>query len=316
MTSDAKELVIDFAVLIRILVRRWAWIAGAVAIGIAAGYGAAKLMSPKYKARVVFVPGGGGGMNQNLQALGMLTGKLGISSDASEPPFLSHFEDFLKTRNFLGEMRGDIQGDTVLTGMLSRFYGAGVTSSDSVFYGTASGLIKPVKEKELFIIEVVTPDPRLSFLLSQAAFDAFDKKLKSTRMQSAADNLKFIQKLAAETRREMEIRSDELRQFQENNHDASSPNLMRIRQGLMLNLKLAEEKYILTVKENEAAKIQLEKQEENLVLIDKPYFDPASIFPKPSKFMALGALLAAFATIAAIGIWTQSSWILGRETPG
>jgi capsular polysaccharide biosynthesis protein len=309
MDAGNLEWEINLLRLAKEIGRKWWILAIAVFAGLGAGYVLSKVMTKKYSSKVVFVTEQSKSIEQTLPSLGLLTGGLGLGGLTSEPPFISHFEDFIKTRSFLGSLKEKVATDSTRE-LLLKYYGAEVMDTGTAFYGVAGSLLKGTRKDGLIKLEAITKDPALSLGLAKAAFVTFQTKLNQVRMQSVMENLDFIQKLVARNLQDYEQKSGELRIFLERNMDASSPSLQQTKQRLMLSVKLAEEKYILSIKEEETLKIKRDKTENNIVMIEEPYFSVFPVSPSAPLNLALGGFLGCALSIFFVMMYKRKTWLV------
>lgn len=305
------ELEIDFMRLAREFARRWILAAALLALGSAAGAVAFKLMAKRYSSQVAFVTQKEGSLEQSLPNLGLLTGKLGINSESGDPPFVAHFEEFIKTRNFTNTLRTRAMGDSTRR-LIERHYGAGIAESEDRFNSLVNSLLKATNKEGLFKFEFMTVDPRLSFLLAREALKAYASRLEEVRSKVVDENFAFMQNLVAENQVDLEKRSDQLRKFLEKNRETASPELQQHREELMLKLKLAQEKYVISIKELESVRIKKEKSEEDIVVLDEPWFNKDPVSPNLAKNMALGSFAAALLFLLWVAVAARKSWIIPK----
>jgi hypothetical protein len=307
-----EELEIDLAALVREFLRRWIWLLLASILGFLAGKTATMAMTKKYSARLVFVPEDASSSGQMLSSLSLITGRMGLSGESETQPYLSHFEKFLKTRNFTSSLRNTMERDSAL-GSVKNWYGAGVLESESRFNSWASSCLKGLKKDGLYNLEAVSKDPELSYLLVRLAFKTFEERIHMARMETLEEDLSFVQGLVSNSKADMRRVSDDLRRFLERNRSATSPELQQVEQRMHLDLKLAEEKYVLAIKELETIKIKKEKKSGKEVLIETPYLDPNPVFPDGFRFGLGGGIAAFFLCALVIGFAGKGRWIVKRS---
>jgi capsule polysaccharide export protein KpsE/RkpR len=304
-TTPQRAMVIDMAQLIQAVFRRKGILLFAILAAIATGMAWHATAKRKYTATVSFV------RNQpdEAPALGGLGSFsiLGLGGQSSEPPLLKFIDKYLASREFISHLqKRTIQGQPLPKALSPD------TSAEG-FYGVMSDRIKVTKETGLISITLWDHDAGTSLQLANLVFDQYETDFDNARHKSIQENLTFANEMVGKSRRDLVSAASALRDFLERNRGLGSPALEQARNELMMNEKLAEERYMMAEKERGALEIKNERNEQGLVIIERPFFPSSPVYPKRLVTMSLPLFIGLFLALVLIGILERRTWITLKE---
>lgn len=304
-TNGQHAMIIDMAQFFRAVLRRKGILLLAAIAGVAAGLAWHALAAKRYSSTISFVRNQAMDEASPLGGLGPLS-LLGMGGQTWDPPLLKFIDKYLKSREFISQMRSESYLGQPLPVALDP---KKPDTTAEGFYGRMSGRIKVVKETGLISIKVWDRDPGLSMHLTNLVFDRFQADFDNARRKAIQENLEFANDMVAKSRKELTGAGSALRDFLERNRGLGSPSLEQQRNELMMKERLAQERYLMAEKERGALEIKNERKEQSLVIIEKPFLPASPDYPKRILTVTL-PLLAAFAlAFLAIGILDRRSWI-------
>lgn len=309
--EPARELEIDLLGLLRILVRRKLLFALAVILGLGGGLAAHRLLPKRYESGVSFAFQTQGGGNSRLQQLAALAGNVNLRQEGS--PFVAHLKPFSKTREVTGRLMDLRYGDSTLRQIL---LGPAVDTAGKdiaySFHSKVTSLYELLKEDEMYRLSVEMDDPAKARFLAQNLFDTISWLLEEKRREGIKKKLVFLDSLVNGYRMQYEASSNSKKKFQMENLDANSPVLAQRREQIYLQLKLDEEKYLLSVREREELRIRYQQSEEPLIVLEGAFIPQYPIFPSRTKCLLAGVALTLLLLVLAVGYRDRSAWIRGR----
>lgn len=298
-------MVIDFMQFFKVVLKRKGILLLALAAGLAMGIAWQILAKKKYSTMTSFV------RNQatdDLSAMGGLSSLslLGMGGNTADPPLIKFIDKYLKSREFIAQLRGE----SYLGAPLAKALGMkeGDTSAEA-FYGTLSSRIKVVKETGLITIRIWDRDPEFSLFLTKRIYEKFEADFDLARRKTIRENLAFAGDVVLKSRRELSESASAMRDFLERNRGLGSPALELSRNELMMKMKMAEERYLMAEKERATLEIKNERKEQGLAVIEKPFLPTSSIYPKLSVTLPVSVILAMFIAFLLIGILERRAWI-------
>lgn len=302
--KPASEIEINLAALSVALWRRRVLALVLALIGGAGGVAWYKLSDKKYSGAILFVRQEQESGLKGLGSLGILAGGLGGNLGESESPVLAHVEKFVKTREFAGQLKDSVYSGRTLFQRLVPEPEKAKPDADEAFFHALTGLYEVEKENSTISFKVRDKDPDFCVYLPRVLYHAFQEDHQAIKMNAIRENLAFLEGLVEKYRLEKGAASERLEQFLANNQSTDAPHLQKKRNDLFLDVKLAEEKYVVAVKEREAMKIKNEKREEELIVLENPFRPSYPVFP--NKYLCLA--------LPVLGCWVGLFlWVAARD---
>ncbi|MDQ3001288.1 MAG: Wzz/FepE/Etk N-terminal domain-containing protein [Fibrobacterota bacterium] len=302
-----KALEIDLPSLVKAIYRRKTWVLAAAVTGLALGFAHYKLAKRLYSSTVVFTSDSGQNKLGRMGQFAMLTGGLDLGGESS--PYLTHIEKYAESRELSDQLRGVRRGDSTLTQILVK---GEVYRNDTshAFHGAVTSLYTLKKDADgLFSLEAKTSTPEFSRFLADSVFAGLDKNIREKKRQNTNKRLEFVNSLVDNYHDEMKTSSDRVRNFLAENLGASSPALLQKRGFLTMDQKLAEEKYLMAVKQREELRVQMDQRQDQLVVIEPAYVPLHHIFPTKLKSVVPAFALLCILCFLTIAYLDRKAWI-------
>lgn len=299
---------IDFQKLTRILFNNKKYFGLSILIGCILGASIFGRSKKKFSAEIFFVKSNSEQSFDGLSNLGILGGGLGAKLNVSESPLLEHFEKYVYTREFINELKLEKFNDSTLYDIFSP------SSNDSLnkfetFYSTLKSKFEIKKKDGMFSFKVESSSPEMSCFLANKLFLEFKNQYQLLKIKNMESNLNFLNQLVARYEVERSEAKKSLQKFMEANHNVTSPYLMEKQNDLILNVRLAEEKYVLSIKEKESAKIKNEKKQEELIVIQNPYLDKSPSNTSLRIYLILFSVLTTSLCLITIALLNFKNWV-------
>jgi uncharacterized protein involved in exopolysaccharide biosynthesis len=304
-TTGQHAMIIDLAQFVRALLRRKGIVLLAAIAGLAAGLAWHALAVKRYSSTISFVRNQAMDEASPLGGLGPLS-LLGMGGQTWDPPLLKFIDKYLKSREFISQMRSESYLGQPLPVVLNPKK-PDTTAED--FYSRMVGRIKVVKETGLISIKVWDRDPGLSLHLTNLVFERFQTDFDNARRKAILENLAFANDMVAKSSRDLTSAGSALRDFLERNRGLGSPALEQQRNELMMKERLAQERYLMSEKERGALEIKNERKEQSLVIIEKPFLPSSPDYPKRIITVALPLIAVLALAFLIIGFLERHAWI-------
>lgn len=278
-----------------------------LAIGTAVGAAWFKLGEKRFSASISFVQSR---EETDLSAMGGLgaLSMLGVGAATSDPPLLKFMEKYVKTREFILSIQDSLYaGEPLHVKILGNT--ARGPASDEVFFMRTAPMFKITKEAGLLTIKATHPDSAFALALANLIYSSFSQRFDRERRNILRDNLDFVSDLVEKSKTEMQRASGNMRIFLEQNRELGAPHLLQKRNELLLESRLAEEKYVQAEKERSLLEIKNEKKDARLVVIENSFMPRSPEYPKLIICMAVPIVTSMVLCGMIIAVLDRRRWI-------
>lgn len=307
-SDNSTEWVIDLWRLVRVIFSRWKLLGLFLCLG--AGLGLSLILNSKkvYLSSVSFVQSSSGSDISSMGGMGALS-LLGFNAGTSEPPMIKHFEKYLSTLDFVIQLKDSMYKDTSL---YQRLLGLDSLRPDAVeLFADRVGALSSIRRAEgLVNLEVKHTDPEFAFFLVQAIYKNFYRDFETDRKKSIRDNLGLVEEFVEKTRSELQRATANLRVFLDRNRGFGSPDLEQRRGELMLEVRLAEERYVAAEKEKGILEIRNEKRDQGLTVIERPHVPLRPANTRKTLVLVFSIFLFMVAGVAFIMVLDRKKWLV------